>query len=1228
MPEFPATPRNPEAARRAEMLDSPAVRALEMQYGTPEEQAAARAAEPPKPRPVPPAQVSPAVARLEAKFGNGRAPVGNDDASSEVLARRDAMAGSVAIQELEAKYGRADARRNDDATSEILARRDEMAGSDAIRRLEAEFGNGAPRRAGNEPNADDNSLNPGMSGLGRAVTDFFRGVTEAPGQVVKGIRDAAQETIDLWIQAGNWLESKAPITRMLGADKAGTATSPQLPDPIGEAESNTGKIVKGISQFVAGFVGAGKLKVFRSLAPATTQGRIAKAMGQGAVADFTVFDESEARLSDLVQSVPALQNPVTAFLASNPNDNAAESRLKRALEGVGVGAAVDGFVLTLKALRSARIARAQARLDDPTVAPAPTKAADVNRVLGDPDAPELVKRVATDPAEVKLAEGIDATQGVKPKDVSSTTAPETIEINFGRIEGPDDIQRTMQQMADWYATPVKDAQRGVRSWEQTQLSAQQVNAWDELFSRRMGETLNAEQTFAARQLWVTSAAKLSEVAQLAASAPSEGNLVAFRKMLATHYAIQKEVLAARTETARALNAWKIPAGSDGALLTRQLEMLLDANGGGALAQDMAKRIAALSDAGMVRELEKIVEGSALARTAAAFKQVWINGLLSNPATHVVNAASNWTVIGQQIAERRVAAAVSDALGTEGGVAAGEAAAMAGAVLSGFRDAMRAAWKTAKTGESAGAWARPDIADSGFPGAFSSETWQIASDTTLGRSLDIVDTVVRTPGRALASADEFFKSIGYRMEVHAQAHRQASQEMAEGSIRAEDVKRRVGELIANPPDHIKIEAIDAALYNTFTNRPPEVLRKLADAVQNVPVIGTLILPFKNTPANIMARVAERSPMAPLLKSWREDIAAGGARADLAIARASTGSLLLLSMIDAAMSGNITGKGPTRPEERQNWIRQGNQEYSIRVGDKWYSYSRLDPVGMTIGMAADIAASVVNADQTIAEGSGSYNAIEEAFYSSMFAVAKNVTSKTYMSGVAKIFDAISNPDMHGEGYFQSIAASFVPAVAGVATRQVDPFMRTAQTTIEAMQRKSPFHSSDLPLYRDLWGRPVDYRSGGGMLVDIFNPVYTRKYAPEPIDTELERLGFFPSMPEKRVNFGGVVVDLEEYPHAYSRYVELAGNDLKLPQYNNLGAKDALNAIVTGEHPLTARYRIYSDGRDGGKADLITEILGHYKEAARAQLLEEFDSLRAEVESKRKPGGNRLDPALFGR
>jgi hypothetical protein len=1122
----------------------------------------------------------------------------------------------------------------DDFSTDLSSNREAMGADAAITRLRQKYGSepkpveAVPGEAPPvDPASDQNQLTEGNNAGNTGKSIFV-------GQVLGGARDAGQAALNLADEVGDWVRDKVPDflggglvgdeegIRILGREAYDQWKEknqvkkdvPELPNPDiikPNPESTTAGIVRGVSQFLTGWVvGGAALKGVKAVGGVA---QAAKAATQGAIADFTAFEGHEKNLSNLIQEHPALQNPVSEFLASSPNDSDIEGRTKRTVEGLGVGVAVDGFMTALKAMRVARVGQAQqrsaARAAGETVPMPPVKADDF-RAIGNPEEGLFVKR--------KLQEGAEATKGIGPEGVSGAVPKgEEVSINFARIDTPEDIKKIMGKMASEAKKPIDEARRGVRTWEMTKLSADQEDAWKTLMNRRQGTGLNAEESVAARQLWATSATKLKDVAKIAKDVPTEANLFSFRKMLATHYAIQKEVIAARTETARALNAWKIPAGSSQRGMMQQLESLLQGSGGTELARDMADRVAKLADAGTAYELEKFVEGGWVATTKNTVQQVWINALLSNPSTHVVNALSNWTVAGQQIYERRTAEFLSQKLGTEGGVEVGEAAAMANGMISSFKDAMVASLKSLKTGASEALTFGTKIEVPSGKTLFSPETYNMGTDTMIGRALDVVDNGTRLPGRLLGASDEFFKTIGYRMELHAQALRQASKEVGENAISPKDLKKRIAEIIENPPENVKIDSVDAALYNTFQNRPAETLKKIGDAIQNVPVLGRLLLPFKNTPINIMTYAFERTPMAPLVQRWRADVMAGGARSDIALSRMATGSMIMASAMDMAMSGVITGKGPRERGQRQNWTRQGNQEYSIKIGDKWYSFSRLDPIGMTLGMAADLGEAVMNADKEIPE-----EEFEKAMVASAFAMSNNVLSKTYMKGISEFFQAVSNPEQYGQSYFKRLAGSLVPAGVAAVTRhgipgvvESDSYMRSADNVIDALRRRVPGLSEDLPLYRDLWGRTVDYRSGEGWAQDMFSPIYIKKNSSEPADKELQRLGYYPDMPERKLSFQGIAVELT--PKQYERYVELQGNEHKHPAWR-MGLKDFLNAVVEKKHPMSPVYNMWGergDGPDGFRATFIKNWINQYRDQAKRKLFEEDKSLQAAVTVARK-------------
>lgn len=1121
---------------------------------------------------------------------------------------------------------------DDDLSRDYTAGRTELQEASAAEEMLSRFGaNSAQQKQQDAEGAPGEQKRPAspraeraaqsQDDEGGAAAGIMKGIVQTPRALAHGAIEAVNEVVDLSKSFEDYMAEKfgtvdvanfeyiSPEEIKQGKAPAGLPKLPNLPAP----DSKIGQVVSGISQFLTGFFAAGKLKPFQAMKPASAAGQFAKASAQGAVADFSVFDPHEQRLSDLIQSFPQLQNPVTEYLAADPEDSEVEGRFKNALEGLGLGVITEAFMRGLKTLRKVAIAKREqadaARVAGGTEQVRPEIADDAFKDLGEvaPQADEALgpgysKTPEPKPGEPGKAPGQDIATGV---DNAVRDGDQTF-INFARIDTPDDVKAVMQNMADAFKPDVDAARRGAKTtFKQMELDAQHVNAWETLKQRRVGEPLNAEQSIAARQLWATSADKLTEMAKKAAATGSEADLFAFRKMMATHQTIQAEVIAARTETARALASWRIPTGS-GAERFMEIDNALMGNGGKEMARDMAQRVASLADNGMIMELDKFVEKSAWAKGRDAMLEAWINALLSGPKTHLVNMISNTSVLFQQMYERKTAAKIAEFLGDADSVAMGEATAQYAGMVNGYRDAVRYAAKSFKTGESGFGLNKVELPTAN---AISSEALGMSSQGFLGRSVDVLGSAINLPSRGLAAADEFFKTIGYRMELNAQALRKATQDLNAGLIEPDQLKQRIVEIIENPPADVRLASIDQATYQTFTKTPGDLAKLIQKAKGKYPGLN-LILPFVRTPANIMNYTFERTPFAPLFKQFRADIAAGGARRDLALARMSTGSAIMLVAADMAMSDQITGKGPSSPAERNALLRTGWQPYSVKVGDRYYAYNRLDPLGMTLGLSADMVEILANDDYGVEKE----KSMEELAVATSMAIANNAMSKTYLSGVSDLMNAMSDPERYGEGFFQRLAGSVVPTGVAEVTRMQDPYMREAQSMVEAMQKRTPGLSEGLPVRRNLWGEPVTYQSGLGVMYDAFSPIYSRSKKPSPIDEAILEHEMNINMPNKKMSIDGVSVNLEHYPGAYSRFVQLAGNEAKHIAYDNKGAKDFLNSVVSGESATYSHvYNMRSDGPDGGKYFYVREIIQDYRELAKRQLLKEFPEIKDEIEEK---------------
>jgi hypothetical protein len=168
----------------------------------------------------------------------------------------------------------------------------------------------------------------------------------------------------------NWKDTALAVPRGLADAAHGlysladTVAGDALPDweknPFGESTSTVGSLLEGATNFAVGFVPiAGVLgKVGEAAEGVGLLAKLANPLVRTAVASgatgFALFGGHERRLSNLIQSVPALQNPITDFLQAKEDDPEIVGRLKNAVEQAGMGVAFDALFLGLKSLRAGR----------------------------------------------------------------------------------------------------------------------------------------------------------------------------------------------------------------------------------------------------------------------------------------------------------------------------------------------------------------------------------------------------------------------------------------------------------------------------------------------------------------------------------------------------------------------------------------------------------------------------------------------------------------------------------------------------------------------------------------------------------------------------------------------------------------------------------------------------------------------------------------------------------
>lgn len=752
-------------------------------------------------------------------------------------------------------------------------------------------------------------------------------------------------------------------------------------------------------------------------------------------------------------------------------------------------------------------------------------------------------------------------------------------IDVRKLESPQDIGQALK-VADNVAGGFDAARRGKISFAETQALAQDLGMTaDDLLARRKGQAFSAEEAYAARAILAKSGNELVNMAKRIRSLgddPGSEALAMFRKALVRHAAIQEQVSGMTAEAGRALSAFRMAADSRD-IPGRVLEGLANAGGGSGRLKDAAERIIDLErdPANLNRFIEKVSKPGFSDRA----QEIWYNYLLSGPQTHMVNVLSNTMTALGQLPEHAVAAGIGAARRAMGRDASdrvlfSEIGARSLGLLQGTKEGIREFARAFRTGEA-----------SDFVTKMESQTQKAVPG--------IKGDVLRVPTRLLTAEDELFKAMARRMELTGLAVRQAAKEGRKG----QEAKDRVAELIADPPDDIMQKVLDYGRYLTFQRPLGEGLAGgLSRATQRQPILKA-VLPFVRTPTNLIKFTAERSPLAPMVREWRKDFMAGGARRDLAIAKVMVGSGVGAVIGELAAQGIITGSEPSDDNRRGLLLASGWQPYSIKIGDTYYSYKRLDPFAMTFGTAADIATmGDALSEEEREDGAMLWTA----------SVLSNFASRTWLSGITDALEALKDPERYSGNFIKRLVGSAtVPTGSAQLARTIDPTLRETPDIASYMASRMPGQSDGLLPKRDVWGQPIV--NEGGVGPDILSPIWTSTDKNDPVTNEALRVGATISKPQK----GDLTVE------QYDRLQEVAGS---------VGRKWLGQLIASPEYQALDTE---------SQADEIGDMMTKARKAAKAAVLNDEPIPDQRPEKKRSgskrpaglPDGFTVDPLPDG-
>ena len=464
---------------------------------------------------------------------------------------------------------------------------------------------------------------------------------------------------------------------------------------------------------------------------------------------------------------------------------------------------------------------------------------------------------------------------------------------------------------------------------------------------------------------------------------------------------------------------------------------------------------------------------------------------------------------------------------------------------------------------------------------------------------------------MSAEDMIFKRSAYATSLASflKARSVTAQQVQDGSVDASTLKAA--------RDYAVEEAMKATFndHNAFSdifvnfrykgNNP--VMKLLNTAAEG-------ILPFRRTPANIVARATEYSPIG-LAKTIVADsgkvrngsISAAEYIDNLASGITGTGAMALGYALAA---GIIEGVRLVGNEDDEDEKRMGHQSYALEIGDISIPIDWAAPAVLPLFMGANLYATLNPESEEVSTS---------AFIAFLDACANTLEPMLELSCLSSLNDLLTDARYAEEGReLYAIAASAatsyllqgLPTLGGqieqafenekksVYADSSDPFIREVQQTIGRATQKIP----GIDLFQtekvDAWGEPQEKKGVVESIFDAFiNPAYDSLIEETAVDAEISRLNSVqsenvsPCTPSKTITYTGtdgtVHADKRLTSEEYSSLAKLQGQTQK-QLVEDLISHEAYALLSDADKANAIRFA-YAYARDIARGEVVPDHPG---------------------------------------
>ena len=387
-------------------------------------------------------------------------------------------------------------------------------------------------------------------------------------------------------------------------------------------------------------------------------------------------------------------------------------------------------------------------------------------------------------------------------------------------------------------------------------------------------------------------------------------------------------------------------------------------------------------------------------------------------------------------------------------------------------------------------------------------------------------VVRLPFRLLQMADLGFRTVKKGAESEALATRIAKLEGLKGKA----YKERVAELKDNLPQDM-LDLVDERTERSLMLEDLDGMLKSIEDLKNKYPAMQFVIPFYRTLVNLSREAYRMTPIGGIGRTvgritpgqtgrnierafqnkWTQNEATKMEE----LSRQIVGTSIMAWVVTNMLNGDveITGPAPSNAGDREVFYGQGKLPHSIRYGDTWVEFQRVQPIGQLLQVGASISEAIEAYKNT---GQLSSKDVEKEIMNSISDIGSMVFTQSPFTGLADLFDLLKG-GTYGEGYGKALnvymgqmAGTFIPNILRRLTVGLDPIVYEKRDIESQLKSRVPGMQDELTPRRDLFGETV--RQGGTFMSRFASPIRTNESIENKLYDEMAELKFTPTVPTR--------------------------------------------------------------------------------------------------------------------